>query len=116
MKRTDLTGYGFTGKDGTKHIILAGYMGSNAVFREYEDKDASLWFCCDTKICKGRLVCSFPVSYCVSQKEFFDTIDSLAYEEKSTAETIVKELKRTYYKIPNIFLNLAAEMYLNERG
>lgn len=114
MKRTDLTGYGFTGKDGIKYIVLSGYEESNAVYREYSDKNALLWFCCDAKKCNGGLVCSYPVCYCVPQKEFFVTIDSLTYEKKSNSETIVKELKRTYYKIPNIFLNLVEEMYLKE--
>lgn len=111
MEQKDLTGKRFTDSTGISFVVLAGYEGKEIVFDETSG-ESPLGFCCDSVIKDGKLHCSYRATYTVTKKEFFAVI------EKSNikyAETIVSELKNTYYKIPTVFLELVAQTYLKER-
>lgn len=113
MKRKDLSGYIFKGKDVTNYIVTAGYEDGEVAFEEVDNPQSTLHFCCDATVTDGKLKGSYQVSYTVSKEELFKTIDNF-YENRNTDE-IAKALKSKYYKIPIVFLKLVGEAYLKER-
>lgn len=105
MEKIDLTNKTFIGIDGTEYIVLVGYEDSEILFVEKANPNAELHFACDAKIENSRLYSSYKVSYTVSKDEFFNVIDSA---------DPVNSLKKKYYKIPRIFLNLIVDMYFDK--
>lgn len=109
MKENSLKGECFTGRDGTKYIVEAGIKNGAVAFRETGNADAPLQFCCEAEIKNGKLHGTYFVSYTVSKAEFFCVLHG-----EKTEKTVVDALKRTYYKIPTVFLKLVGEMYLQK--
>ena len=109
MERKNLSGYRFYAKDNREYIVATGEEDSAVIYKELNNTDSPLYFCCDAKASEGKLSGSYKVSFTVSEAEFFRVIDS--FENKNNKDEILSELKHRYYKIPKIFLSLVFELY-----